>query len=316
MNINLRIVAAVCAVLALAGCSTLGLSPEKVADSGDSDLTTCLGAEKSGLKGLKDEIEKYRDALVPEVNKRLDQFLDCYVGPELKADKQTREEVKLLRGHVITTVVARYAAFNVTGEVGNFWSLDFRTYNGMQRDAGDIVVSLGAAEKGFRSESGLFKDKDLQPSATTIDFLVRVRNTLHGFARLARVLDVAGAVRSAATPTVQRGREVVANLVGVFTAPTTSNVKSALGDFVTGLEKLTVLKSFGDAYRQDIRDYLTCAQEREDPGSTEPAGEALTKCADSMKQDWQQWDAALGEACDRLADRAGIVNVCTPGEYK
>jgi hypothetical protein len=316
MDVYLRKAAAVFAILTVAGCSTLGSSPGDIADSADPDLATCLGVGKSNLEGLKAEIEKYRDALVAETNKRLDRFLDCYVGPDLKADKETLEAVKLLRGHVITTVTARYAAFNVTGEVGNFWSLDYRTYNGMQRDAGDIVVSLGAAEKGFRSESGLFRDKGLQPSTTTIDFLVRVRNTLHGFARLARVLDVASAVRSAATPTVQRGRPVIANLIGVFTTPTTSNVKSALGDFVTGLEKLTVLKSFGDAYRQDIRDYLTCVQEREDPGSTEPVGEPQTKCAGSMKLDWQQWDAALGEACGRLADRAGIVNVCTPGEYK
>ena len=168
MNANLRMVAAACAVLIVAGCSTLGLSTEKATDSGDLDLASCLGKGKSGLKSLKDEIDKYRNALVSEVNKRLDEFLDCYVGPELKADKQTRDEVKLLRGHIITTVVARYAAFNVTGEVGDFWSLDFRTYNGMQRDAGDIVVSLGAAEKGFRSESGLFKDKDLQPSPCTV----------------------------------------------------------------------------------------------------------------------------------------------------
>ena len=316
MNMNLKIVAAVFAVLTLAGCSTLGSSPGNIANSADPDLTTCLGVGKSNLEGLKAELEKYRDALVAETNKRLDQFLDCYVGPELKPDKETREAVKLLRGHIITTVTARYAAFNVTGEVGNFWSLGYRTYNGMQRDAGEIIVSLGAAEKGFRSESGLFKDKDLQPSASPIDFLVRVRETLHGFARLARVLDIAGAVREAATPTVQRGRLVIANLIGTFTAPTASNVKSALDDFVTGLKKLTVLKSFGDAYRQDIRDYLTCAQEREDPGSTEPAGEPRTKCTGSLKQDWQQWDAALAEACDRLANRAGVVSICTPGDYK
>ncbi len=286
--------------LLAAACAGPGLPLSGLAVAGGG-VQACLG--RSGFGEAPEEADPRGTTAAGFIEARFDRFLDCYVGPELAPDETTAAPVKALRGHAVTTAIARYAAFNVTGTLGPHVNLRFQPYPQMQRDAAGIVVSLARAERSFGAASGLFES--LAPPPAAIDFLPRVKGQVDFLERVDRMMTVLDAVGDAATPTGRRSELILSRLVASIALPTPGNIRLSLDGLATGLGKLAILDGFVEAYRGDIRDYLTCAQARE-TGRPQPTG----TCQASLAEDWTRWDAALDEACDRLAKVGSIANIC------
>ena len=211
-------------------------------------------------------------------------------------------------------MAARYAAFNFTGAVGSEINLDFTPYPGMNEDAAIAVIRIGRVERSYRRASELFSDLS-KDSDDVLDFLPTVKKTRESLERLQRAVLLFREIREAAKPPRKRGKRLVSQVLGAIRTPTPSGIRDALKGVVEGAKKLAVLGAFAKAYQTDVRNYLTCVQERESGGSiAEPVDEEL--CTSSLKEDWEQWDEPLKEACNRLAAMGEVENVCLPGKYK
>lgn len=256
-------------------------------------------------------------------------FLNCYMGPERDKrieygesssdeDKRNRkaelkrlkeltfsDELKLLRGHIIVHLLARYGTLNVTGEVGELIHIRFRRYRRMQQDAKDLLVSLGEAEFQLRRASARFKrstapgDNELEESDLPDK---RVFPSLHQTYKKAyryhRILAVADVAKQAATPAARRTLTFAATLAAATRGG--AGTRAIFNDALEGFTKLAVIETFGSAYLNDARTYIQAAY-----------GKPPIK-----KQHWKDWDGPLDEACRRLEKIAGIRQDCTPGNYK
>ena len=298
------------ALLLIAGCASWGEPKEVAAES--KRLSGCLGTRGNELNDI-DRLDDER-LVSTRVLDRVDTFLNCYIGPHLKEGATLADGIRELRGHIIATVATRYAAFNFTGAVGPEINLDFPPYDDMEEDAALTVLAIGRVERGYRRASGLFEFEDeANESATT--FLPNVEETRRSFERLKRATLLFRVLREAAGPTYKRGKLRIAELLKTFRTPTPGGIKDSLKGIVEGTKKLAVLDAFAIAYRTDIRGYLDCVQEKRQSGSVDgPVAPGL--CKDTLEEEWQEWDGALEEACDRLSSVGGIENVCLPGTYR
>lgn len=286
------------AATVIGGCSILGSNAPSLGENFQ--------------KCWKDKAHMEADTKVySEFDQKLERFLNCYLGPMIGDGESVSEDVQLLRGHIAAALVARYGAFNITGEVGEVFNIRFRSYDKLQTDAEDILTGLYKVEYELRRDSGLFKD--LEPRALPPDFLPEVRKIYKNAYRRARLVELADLTKDAGTPTFRRGKLVIANIIATAGAPSPAGVSNAIRDLKTGMIKLGVIDKFGGAYLQDAQSYLTCVHRRQIDNGRKPVGGT---CADRLEGDWQNWDGRLQEACDRLAKVAQLKLSCLPGQYK
>jgi hypothetical protein len=241
---------------------------------------------------------------------QLDTFLACYVGPHGVDPGTVKPQVKLLRAHMITAVASRYAAYNVTGEIGEIVDMKFRRVPEMQDISRKLITDFQRVEYDLRVESGYFKDAKREPQK--FDELTPVKDTYDALARFARVVDIMDIVYDANEPTRVRARQAIMNLVSIANVPTPDNVRAAGKDASTLLKKLVILDNFALAYRKAIGDRLACVQANE---SAAKGGSVDTRCK-PIKEEWKYWDGLIDEACTRIEKFGNKTkHTCLPFEY-
>lgn len=326
----MRRIAAVAGALAaaalLAACDK-GTRPNIATETGAllnfgslaGDLSQKSGASFADIKAALDE-----------AGTRLDVMLNCFIGPgrkdaptdpkmaykhfsEILADQEKYAELRHLRGHIIVTLLARYGAFNQTGQVGDIIKIDFSRSGRNAGDAADTLSAIGDAEYEIRRVSSLFdrsgdpnSGKLLRPYRPKSDMsaLPNVDAAYDRLYRVQRISAVAEVLREAGTSTVRGGATIARGVLALAQSPTIGGVTDLYKQIKAAVEKLAILDSFGKAYLEDARTYL----EARYAGLNESTPVAINI------GHWRDWDELLEDACSRLKLESGTRRDCTPGD--
>ncbi len=257
---------------------------------------------------LEDSTEKPGHLTQKRIRGHFDNFLDCYfvdLSPYEKEDDEqyTQEEVenliklKALRAHAIVTVLARYAAYNLTGRIGGgLHTTAFPPYEDVVGDASNVLTRIEYAQRLIRKnapEALRFTEKDL-PQVQLTD------ESLEGFPsvqRVNRIFSVIQLAFEAERPTLRRAQDFLTKVVGLFSSPDVTAFRNVVKHAVAGLEKAALLGVFSRAYQFDTAKVFKDIQGTPD------------------EEDWKKVDDALRDACDHLATIAnGAVPHCLPSQ--
>ncbi len=214
--------------------------------------------------------------LEPDRVNPFDAFLDCYVGQVDMRDPEKR----LLRGHVVVTMLAMYGDFN----------LRHRRYANLEDDAALIIQGIENAELSLGAGSRLMVQAALGPDATP-------ESVLTSLGRVARVMDVLQVAINVERPTRVRALGTLRNVAAVIGGGAGGGIGVAdlVLDGLRGLRKAAVLEVYGGALRNDARRFLRGLE-----------GRAVTL------DDWQAWDRWLDRACGSIAAMGDVTNRCVP----
>jgi hypothetical protein len=204
-----------------------------------------------------------------------DAFLDCYVGEVDMRDPEKR----LLRGHVVVTMLAIYGDFN----------LGHRRYDNLEDDAALIIQGIENAELNFGAGSRLMVQAALGPAAEPEQLLT-------SFGRVSRVVDVLQVAVDVERPSRVRALGSLRNLAAAIGGGGGIGIADLVFDGLRGIRKAAILQVYGAALRNDARRFL---------GKLE--GRTVTL------DDWQAWDRWLDRACARVAAIGAVTNSCVPG---
>ena len=242
----------------------------------DQKVTDATGAPHPDLieflvKGLAvDPTGAVRSTAASE-NNPFDAFLDCYVG-EVDA---TNVEQRLLRGHIVVTMLAMYGSYNI----------GLRRYDRIEDDATAILRSIEAAEVGLGAGSNMLVRAAGHPADLP-------RPVIPAFARVDRVVDILQVSIDVERPTFNRSREAVVNIVAAI-AGSPQALRELVGTALTGIRKVAVLELYGPALRNDARRFL-----------------ARVRAEGAKVDDWEGWDRHLYAACRPIAELARAPNRC------
>ena len=283
--------------LVVIGIGTLGGCAATLFDYDDPRLPTAQKCRTSAVETAKDVkgIEKY----VVEI----DLFLDCYVG-KIEGDPKSEKvkELKLFRGHVIVTLLARYGAFNITGKVEGIRDIDYTPYPGIDEDAADILAGIEEAEIRLRRASKIFKDvtQKLDRPAYLVgsNDYKEIDDTYDTANKVKRIQSVLKLLKHSETPTIKRAWSFLRNIVAASGGSVAAG-RQALKDGANGLQKLAVLRSFGRGYRLFARSLI---EKRFKSGANKSA--------------WKIVDKPLVNACLALTEEAKTEPHCAPGTYR
>jgi hypothetical protein len=209
-----------------------------------------------------------------------DAFLDCYVGEVDPGDSEKR----LLRGHVLVTMLTMYGDFN----------LDHRSYANLEDDAALIIQGIENAELNLGAGSRLMVQAALGPTAEP-------ERVLTSYGRVSRVADVLQVAINVERPSQVRALGTLRNVAAAVGLGAAAGVAggAGLGDLVLdglrGIRKAAILEVYGGALRNDARRFLRNLE-----------GRAVTL------DDWQAWDRWLDRACASIAARGDVTNRCVP----
>ena len=106
--------------------------------------------------------------------------------------------------------------------------------------------------------------------------------------RLHRVIAVLQVVIDAHRPSIDRTKGFVLNIIGAISGGPGA-IRETLRQVGNGLKGAAVVRAFTDAYMRDAIDYWNDVRMRK-----------------VTRKDWYLWDRKLKEACDRLAEFAGV----------
>jgi len=201
-----------------------------------------------------------------------DALLDCYVGPVDMADPEKR----LLRGHVVVTMLAIYGDFN----------LGHRHYEDLEDDAALIIRAIENAELSLAAGSRLMVQAAQGPGAEP-------ETVLTSYGRVDRVIDVLQVAIDVERPSHARGALSLRNLAAAVGAG--GSIADLLLDGLRGIRKAAVLEVYGGALRNDARRFLAGLE-----------GRAVTL------EDWRVWDRWLDRACRGIAAQGDVSNRCVP----
>lgn len=325
------VIIAAAVTLSLGGCAINPLD-----SSGGPDAKVCLEAAAKAAKkshelriaAFKTSVDsdaskaKYASDLVSayakSIEKRqyleqVDQFLDCYVGPDggtlvvggaspTGAELQRAEELRQFRAHAIVTLLARYAALNVSGQFGGE-TIPFRNYPGMDQDAAEIISSIRRVETSIRVASKLTNFDSLRSKLNITDPTATHPASLKQASQIEfkkdekedRIIAVMRLLVDVEKPTYERTKNAFLDFLGLVQAPTLTKGKIVLKDAANGVKKLSVVDRFRDAYRSGLRNELNALKGQDVP---------YTK--------WQEWDAFLTDACVRIQAVASEPDTCVP----
>ncbi len=235
------------------------------------------------------------------IRDHFDNFLDCYFV-DLSTQKQTYPEDQFrkfnaLRGHVIVTVLARYAAYNMTGRIGGgLHTTDFPPYEDLTGDASNMLTRIEYAQRIIRRDA----PEDLRFNDAEQPQVGKTAESLDGFPgvqRVNRVFSVVQVAFEAERPTLRRAQGFLTGLAGLITGQSVTDYKNVVKHAIAGLEKAALLGVYSRAYQFDADAIFKTI-------SGEPDAD-----------DWKKIDAALRDACEHLATIAGgAVPHCLPSK--
>jgi hypothetical protein len=211
----------------------------------------------------------------PDRPNPFDAFLDCYVGEVDMRDPEKR----LLRGHVVVTMLAMYGDFN----------LGHRRYDNLEDDAALIIQAIENAELNLGAGSRLMVQAALGPAAEP-------EQVLTSFGRVSRVVDVLQVAIDVERPSQVRALGGLRNLAAAIGGGGGVGITDLVFDGLRGIRKAAILEVYGGALRNDARRFLRGLD-----------GRPVTLA------DWQAWDRWLDRACARVAAIGGGTNRCVPG---
>lgn len=233
-------------------------------------------------------------------------FLDCYFIDLSRFEKDgsqeyTPEEAKnlkelyALRGHAIVTVLARYAAYNLTGRIGGgLHTTAFPPYEDVAGDASSVLARIEHTQRLIRRYAPAnlrFADKDKSQVQQTDE-------SLYGFESVRRINRINSVIQlafEAERPTLRRAQGFLTGIAGLVTRQSVTDFKNVLKHAVAGLEKAALLGVFNGAYRSDINAIFDTIDEA------------------PSEEHWMKIDKALEDACVHLATIAdGTVPHCLP----
>jgi hypothetical protein len=202
-----------------------------------------------------------------------DALLDCYVGPVDMTDPEKR----LLRGHVVVTMLAIYGEFN----------LRHSQYENLEDDAVLVIRAIENAELSLAAGSRLMVQAAQGPG-------VLPETVQTSFGRVDRVLDVLQVAIDVERPTRARGVVSLRNLAAAVGGGG-AGIADLLSDGLRGLRKAALQELYGGALRNDARRFLAGLE-----------GRAVTL------EDWRAWDRWLDRACRGIAAQGDASNRCVP----
>lgn len=292
--------AAVVALLALGGCSTMRTNSLDTLLK-QSPPPDCIGPGKlytNGSDGPELNLEGYLGAN-REVSSgaKLDGFLDCTVA-DLGPD--AGEHLKTYRGYVALAVLSRYAAFNYSGLIGGYADLNFQSYAGIQDDATSTLARIDFADRMLRLASDIPNaiPADVANNPTLV-YMQQIGNPkkLPDVEKLQRTLSVLMVAGSAEKPTLNRARNWLSTLIAAIGGGV-ANPEGLVDQGLKVVGKSLTLKSFGNAYLGDARKELEGMK-----GKTGRPNEA----------DWNYWANVINDSCNRLAASSGAISHCAGG---
>ena len=201
-----------------------------------------------------------------------DAYLDCLVGEVDMADIEKR----LLRAHVLVTMLAMYGDFN----------LRQRRHAGAVDDAALMIQAIENAQLSLAAGSRLMVEAVLGAHAPP-------QSVLASYDRVSRTMDVLEVAIAVERPTRVRSLGSLRNVAAAVGGGT--GVADLLLDGLRGLRKAALLEVYGGALRNDARRFLRGLD-----------GRRVTLA------DWQAWDRWLDRACDGISALGGVTNRCVP----
>lgn len=203
-----------------------------------------------------------------------DTLLDCYVGPVDMADPEKR----LLRGHVVVTMLAMYGDFN----------LGYGRYSDVEDDAALIIRAIENAELSLAAGSRLTVQAALGPDAEP-------DTVLTSYGRVDRLVDVLQVAIEVERPSRSRAAVSLRNLAAAVGSGGSAGIADLLSAGLRGLRKAAMLELYGGALRNDARRFLAGIEGRE-----------------ATLADWRIWDRWLDRACRSMAVQGDVTNRCVP----
>jgi len=262
----------------------------------------------------------------------VNRYLDCYVGPVGK-DEPGRSvsgdydrEGRLLRAHILLTMLAAYGTELVTSVPSKRQSEDAARLLGHIRDAelalrsASLITNLDARRTAIANQLATPLAKDgtalqgtTQTAGNAADQAVLLE-TFSDFAgatpqlrwygyttRLLRVFQIGLDVY---VIDARQSLDRLTNIISAFSSPTPGAFKGILNDAVQGMGRLQLVQLYGTAMRLDATE--TLAGHRADakvvetlPGSSIPKRWRYDVANEAMR--WGLWDAKLERACRQLA---------------
>ncbi len=259
---------AACADLTYRGPDAAGKAVERrITDHKGEPTPFLLGTLISGVTADPS------DRVAGEPNP-FDALLDCYVGAVDMGDPEKR----LLRGHVMVTMLAIYGEFN----------LGHRRYDNLEDDAALMIRAIENAELSLASGSRLMVQAAQGPDA-------RPETVLTSYGRVDRVVDVLQVAIDVERPSRARAGLSLSNLASAVGSGGGAGIAGPLLDGLRGIRKAAVLEVYGGALRNDARRFLAGLE-----------GRAVTM------DDWRAWDRWLDRACRKMAAQGDVSNRCVP----
>ena len=259
-----------CANMVYEGLDAAGTPVERQITDQNGEPTTFLVA--SLIAGLTSDPTHDLD---PDRPNPFDAFLDCYVGEVDMRDPEKR----LLRGHVVVTMLAMYGDFN----------LGHRRYDNLEDDAALIIQGIENAELNLGAGSRLMVQAALGPAAEP-------EQVLTSFGRVSRVVDVLQVAINVERPSQVRAFGTLRNVAAAIGGGRGVGIADLVFDGLRGIRKAAILEVYGGALRNDARRFLRGLE-----------GRAVTL------DDWQAWDRWLDRACASIAAIGDVTNRCVPG---
>lgn len=256
-----------CANLSYRGTDAAGRPVERqITDHKGEPTSFLLGTLIAGVTA-----DPGRDRLSGQPNP-FDTLLDCYVGEVDVANPEKR----LLRGHVLVTMLAMYGEF----------SLGHRRYDALEDDAVLIIRAIENAELNLASGSRLMVEAAQGSGAEP-------ETVLTSYGRVDRVVDVLQVAIEVERPGRARAALSLQNLASAVGGG--AGIADLLVDGLRGIRKAAVLEVYGGALRNDARRFLAGLE-----------GRAVTL------DDWRVWDRWLDRACRKMAAQGDVSNRCVP----
>ncbi|MGI9504520.1 MAG: hypothetical protein ACR2RE_15860 [Geminicoccaceae bacterium] len=260
---------------------------------------------------VKDKKEEPGYLSQERIRNHFDNFLDCYYVDLSRFKKEegkvytpqeldNLKQLYALRGNAIVTVLARYAAYNLTGRIGGgLHTTAFPPYEDIPGDATNVLTRIEHAQRLIRKDAPkkLRFDDAEKPQVQLTD------ESLHGFSsvqRVNRIFSVIQLAFEAERPTLRRAEGFLSQLAGIVTQQSFTDLGNVVKHAVAGLEKAALLGVLGRAYQFDANAVFEDLKSLDDaPGP----------------EHWKKVDDALRDACDHLAVIAnGAVPHCLPPE--
>lgn len=228
-------------------------------------------------------------------------FLDCYVA---KVD-QANIEGRLLRGHILTTLLAQYASASLIAKEKATKSDDAATIMAHIRRAEILLISL--SPEALTAIYGL--KRDTAGDARLHDMTLRLMPNFRNAQRVAAVFDIGIDIARVDGRFVAGAAgnlfDVVSGAVsgGPFNPALAPKVNELFAAAVAGLQLAAQSELYGGAFIRDAQlSLLDVALPLRGPPPENPVGEV-----------WQAWLARINAACDSLRGAAGDNNLpCQP----